>query len=443
MSASASGIPRISELNRRLLFTLFILIVYRLGVFIPVPGISPAQITQLFERTSGTAFDLFNVFSGGALEQASIFALGVIPYITASILMSLMVKAIPSLEALQKEEGQAGRRKINQYSRYGTVPISIIQATVLTLALETGAAEAPGLGFRLSTILTLTSGSMLVMWLGEQISEKGIGNGVSLIITMSILAGTPGALWNMLRLVRVGDITVLGMLLIFVFLVFVMAIIVFVETASRKIPIQHPRKVMGRKMMEGGTTHLPLKINPSGVIPPIFASSLLIFPATLVAITDTPFMRTISEEVIQNPFVYNIVFAVLIIFFSFFYTGIVYDPNDLSDNIKNSGANVPGIRPGAKTSEYIGSILNKITLIGSIYLVAVCVLPSFLQRDPFNLPFYFGGTSLLIIIGVTLDFMQRVQSFVITRNYDSFATAGGGGGARRPRGQGGRRRKRF
>ncbi len=439
MSSPSSGNSRVSELNRRLLITLFILLIYRLGVFIPVPGISPAQISQLFERTSGTVFDLFNMFSGGALEQASIFALGVIPYITSSILMSLLVKAIPRLEALQKEEGQAGRRKINQYSRYGTVPISIIQAAVLTLALEAGAAENPNLGFRLTTILTLTSGSMLVMWLGEQISERGIGNGVSLIITMSILAGIPGALWNMVRLVRVGDITVLGMVLIFVFLIFVMGVIVFVETAYRKIPIQHPRKMMGRKMVEGQSTHLPLKINPSGVIPPIFASSLLIFPATILAITDTPFVRMISDAVIQNPFVYNIVFAVLIVFFSFFYTGIVYDPADLSDNIKNSGANVPGIRPGAKTSEYIGSILSRITLIGSLYLVAVCVLPSFLQRDPFNLPFYFGGTSLLIIIGVALDFMQRVQSFVITRNYNSFSAAGG----RRAKNPNQRRRRGF
>ncbi len=439
MSAASSSAPRISELNKRLLITLFIILVYRLGVFIPVPGVSPTQVAELFERTSGTVFDLFNMFSGGALEQASIFALGVIPYITSSILMSLMVKAIPSLEAMQKEEGQAGRRKINQYSRYGTVPISIIQATVLTLALEGGASETPGLGFRLSAILTLTSGSMLVMWLGEQISEKGVGNGVSLIITMSILAGTPGALWNMGRLVQGGDITALGMLLIAVFLIIVMGVIVFVETASRKIPIQHPRKVVGRKMMEGQATHLPLKINPSGVIPPIFASSLLIFPATLLVVTDNPLVRTLSEGVLQNPLFYNIVFAVLIVFFSFFYTGIVYDPADLSDNVKNSGANIPGIRPGAKTTEYIGTILNRITLIGSIYLVAVCVLPSFLQRDPFNLPFYFGGTSLLIIIGVTLDFMQRVQSFVITRNYESFSGAGGSrGGA-----QAGRRRRRF
>lgn len=424
MSSPSSGNSQTSELNKRLLVTLFILLIYRFGVFIPVPEVSPEQVSRLFERTSGTVFDLFNAFSGGALEQASIFALGVIPYITASILMSLMVKAIPSLEAIQKEGGQAGRRKINQYSRYLTVPISLIQATVLTFALESGASESVGLGFRLSTILTLTSGSMLVMWLGEQISEKGIGNGVSLIITMSILAGIPSALFNMGRLVTAGDITVLGMLLILGFLIVVMGVIVFVETASRKIPMQHPRKVVGRKMIEGQSTHLPLKINPSGVIPPIFASSLLIFPATLMVVADTPFIRMVSEGVVQNPFFYNIIFAILIVFFSFFYTGIVYDPSDLSDNIKNSGANIPGIRPGVKTSEYIGSILNRITLIGSIYLVAVCVLPSFLQRDPFNLPFYFGGTSLLIIIGVTLDFMQRVQSFVITRNYESFSTAG-------------------
>ena len=428
MSSNVASLPRIPELNRKLLFTAAMLIVYRAGVFVPIPGIDPDQIAKMFEQTRGTIFDILNMFSGGALEQASIFALGVMPYITASIIMSLLVKAFPSLEAMQKE-GDAGRRRINQYTRYGTVLICLVQGFMLAVTLERGGVGAatvasavtdPGLMFKVTAVLTLTAGGLFVMWLGEQITENGIGNGVSLLIAASIIASIPGAFWNLSRLVGTGEITVLGVLLIFIFLAFLMGLIVYFERSYRKIPVQYPRRVVGRKVMGGQSSHLPLKTNPSGVIPPIFASSLLIFPATIVTFADVPAIRTFSDLVFQNVFVYNLIFAVLIIFFAFFYTSIIYDPDDLSDNLRKNGGNIPGIRPGRKTSEYIGNVLGKITFIGAIYVAAVCVLPAFLEREPFNLPFYFGGVSLLIVIGVTLDFMQQIESFLITHSYEGF-----------------------
>ena len=440
MSANVSSIPRIPELNKRLLFTAFMLIVYRLGVFVPIPGIDPEQISRLFEQTKGTIFDILNMFSGGALEQASVFALGVLPYITASIIMSLLVKAFPTLEAMQKE-GESGRRKINQYTRYGTILICVVQGFMLAITLESGGfaggadaasvATNPGWGFRLTTVLTLTAGAMFVMWLGEQISEHGIGNGISLLIAVSILAGIPGAFWNVVRLIRTEELTVLGVLLIFGLLAIIIALIVFVERSYRKVPVQYPRRVIGRKVFGGQSSHLPLKTNPAGVIPPIFASSLLIFPATILTFIDWPFLRSFSEAIFQNIIVYNIIFAALIIFFSYFYTAIIYDPDDLAENLRKNGGNIPGIRPGKKTSEYIGKILSKITFIGAIYLAVVCVLPAFLQREPFNLPFYFGGTSLLIVIGVTLDFLQQIESFLITHSYEGFVKKGGMKGPQR------------
>lgn len=439
MSSNISSFPKIPELNRRLLFTAFILIIYRLGVFVPIPGIDPEQIASLFEQTRGTIFDILNMFSGGALEQASIFALGVMPYITASIIMSLLVKAFPSLEAMQKE-GETGRQKINQYSRYGTVAICVVQGFMLAFTLESGGFGAtaggsiamdPGWGFRFTTIITLTAGALFIMWLGEQISERGVGNGISLIIAASILAGLPGAFWDMVRLVQTGEVTVLGVLLIMILLALVVGFIVFVERSYRKIPVQYPRRVIGRKVFGGQSSHLPLKTNPAGVIPPIFASSLLIFPATVVTFVDLPFLRNISEAVFQNVLIYNLIFAGLIIFFSYFYTAIIYDPDDLAENLRKNGGNIPGIRPGKKTSEYIAHILTRITFIGSIYLAGVCVLPSFLEREPFNLPFYFGGTSLLIVVGVTLDFLQQVESFLITHSYEGFVSKKGMKGPKR------------
>jgi len=428
MSTNVASLPRIPELNRKLLFTAAMLVVYRLGVFVPVPGIDPDQIARMFEQTRGTIFDILNMFSGGALEQASIFALGVMPYITSSIIMSLLVKAFPTLEAIQKE-GDAGRRRITQYTRYGTVLICLVQGLMLAVTLERGGVGAatvgsavtdPGMMFKLTAVFTLTAGSLFVMWLGEQITENGIGNGISLLIAASIIASIPGAFWNLSRLVGTGELSVLGVLLIFIFLAVLMWLIVYFERSYRKIPVQYPRRVVGRKVMGGQSSHLPLKTNPSGVIPPIFASSLLIFPATILTFADFPALRNFSDLVFQNVFVYNFIFAALIIFFAFFYTQIVYDPDDLSDNLRKNGGNIPGIRPGKKTSEYIAGVLGKITFIGAVYVAAVCVLPAFLEREPFNLPFYFGGVSLLIVIGVTLDFMQQIESFLITHSYEGF-----------------------
>ncbi len=436
MNRNIGAIPRIPELNKRLLFTALMLVVYRLGVFVPIPGIDPEQILKLFEQTKGTIFDILNMFSGGALERASVFALGVMPYITSSIIMSLLVKAFPSLEAMQKE-GEAGRRKINQYSRYGTVLICLVQGFMLAITLEGGVGSGAtvvkeaGWTFRIMTVLTLTAGSLFVMWIGEQITERGIGNGISLIIAASIIVGLPGGLWNIVRLINTGEMTVFGVVLIFILLVLIVGFIVFVERSYRKIPVQYPRRVVGRKVFGGQSSHLPLKTNTAGVIPPIFASSLLIFPATILTFINVPFLRNMSDLLFQNIIVYNIIFAGLIIFFAYFYTAIIYNPDDLADNLRKNGGFIPGIRPGKKTSEYIDRILGRITFIGAIYVAFVCVIPTFLQREPFNLPFYFGGTSLLIVVGVTLDFVQQVESFLITHSYEGFVRKKGMKGPRR------------
>lgn len=436
MNRNIGAIPRIPELNKRLLFTALMLVIYRLGVFVPIPGIDPEQILKLFEQTRGTIFDILNMFSGGALERASVFALGVMPYITSSIIMSLLVKAFPTLEAMQKE-GEAGRRKINQYSRYGTVLICLVQGFMLAITLEGGVGSGAavvkeaGWTFRIMTVLTLTAGSLFVMWIGEQITERGIGNGISLIIAASIIVGLPGGLWNIVRLINTGEMTVFGVVLIFILLVLIVGFIVFVERSYRKIPVQYPRRVVGRKVFGGQSSHLPLKTNTAGVIPPIFASSLLIFPATILTFINVPFLRDMSDLLFQNIIVYNIIFAGLIIFFAYFYTAIIYNPDDLAENLRKNGGFIPGIRPGKKTSEYIDKILGRITFIGAIYVAFVCVIPSFLQREPFNLPFYFGGTSLLIVVGVTLDFVQQVESFLITHSYEGFVRKKGMKGPRR------------
>ena len=425
MSRNISAIPRIPELNKRILFTALMLIVYRLGVFVPTPGIDPEQISRIFEQTRGTIFDILNLFSGGALEQASVFALGVMPYITSSIIMSLLVKAIPTLEAIQKE-GEAGRRRINQYSRYGTVLICIIQGFMLAVTLEGGlglgasVVKDPGWVFRITTVITLTAGSLFVMWIGEQITERGIGNGISLIIAASIMARIPAGIWDVFRLVGTGEMNVFGVILLFGFLALIIGAIVYVERSYRKIPVQYPRRVVGRKVYGGQSSHLPLKVNTAGVIPPIFASSLMIFPATVLTFINIPALRDISDYFFQNMFIYNAIYAALIIFFAYFYTAVVYNPDDLAENLRKNGGFVPGIRPGKKTAEYIDKILGRITFIGAIYVAAVCVLPSVLQTKPFNLPFFFGGTSLLIVVGVTLDTVQQIESFLITHSYEGF-----------------------
>jgi len=437
MNRNVGSIPRIPELNKRLLFTALMLIVYRLGVFVPIPGIDPEQIVRLFEQTaSGTIFDILNMFSGGALERASVFALGVMPFITSSIIMSLLVKAFPTLEAMQKE-GEAGRRKISQYSRYGTVLICVVQGLMLALTLEGGlgsgdaVVKEAGWAFRFTTVLTLTAGSLFVMWIGEQITERGIGNGISLIIMASIIVGLPSAFWDIVRLINTGELTVFGVVLIFMLLLAIIAFIVYVERSYRKIPVQYPRRVVGRKVYGGQSSHLPLKTNTAGVIPPIFASSLLIFPATILTFINVPFLRNASDLLFNNVIIYNAIFAGLIIFFAYFYTAVIYNPDDLADNLRKNGGFVPGIRPGKKTAEYIDKILGRITFIGAVYVAFVCVIPSFLEREPFNLPFYFGGTSLLIIVGVTLDFVQQVESFLITHSYEGFVKKKGMKGPKR------------
>jgi len=437
MNSNVGSIPRIPELNKRLLFTALMLIVYRLGVFVPLPGIDPEQIVKLFEQTaSGTIFDILNMFSGGALERASVFALGVMPFITSSIIMSLLVKAFPTLEAMQKE-GEAGRRKINQYSRYGTVLICVVQGLMLALTLEGGMGQGAtivqnaGWAFRITTVLTLTAGSLFVMWIGEQITERGIGNGISLIIMASIIVGLPSAFWDIVRLIDTGELTVFGVILIFILLLAIIAFIVYVERSYRKIPVQYPRRVVGRKVYGGQSSHLPLKTNTAGVIPPIFASSLLIFPATILTFVNVPFLRDASDLLFNNTIIYNLIFAGLIIFFAYFYTAVIYNPDDLADNLRKNGGFVPGIRPGKKTAEYIDKILGRITFIGAVYVAFVCIIPSFLQREPFNLPFYFGGTSLLIVVGVTLDFVQQVESFLITHSYEGFVKKKGMKGPKR------------
>jgi preprotein translocase subunit SecY len=436
MSRNIGAIPKIPELNRRILFTALMLVVYRLGVFIPTPGIDPEQISRIFEQTRGTIFDILNLFSGGALEQASVFALGVMPYITSSIIMSLLVKAFPTLEAIQKE-GEAGRRRINQYSRYGTVLICFIQGFMLAITLEGGlglgasVVREPGWMFRFTTVVTLTAGSLFIMWIGEQISERGIGNGVSLIIASSIMARVPSGIWDVFRLVGTGEMTVFGVILLFMFLVLVIGAIVYVERSYRKIPVQYPRRVVGRKVYGGQSSHLPLKVNTAGVIPPIFASSLLIFPATILTFINVPTLRDITDVFFQNFLIHNVIYAALIIFFAYFYTAVVYNPDDLAENLRKNGGFVPGIRPGKKTAEYIDKILGRITFIGAIYVAAVCVLPSILQKPPFNLPFFFGGTSLLIVVGVTLDTVQQIESFLITHSYEGFIRKRGMKGPRR------------
>jgi len=415
-------LPKIPELNKRILYTLLILIIYRLGVFIPVPGVDSQEILKIFTSQGKSFFDIINLFSGGAFERASIFALGVMPYITSSIVMSLVVKTFPTLEEMQKD--QLGKKKIAQYSRYLTILICFFQGSLLVTALQTGLGTgaqivySPGLSFFVLTIVTLTAGTFFVMWLGEQITNNGIGNGLSLIIATSIIAGIPSATGKLFNFVKIGQLNVLTIILFLIIMLLILYSIVFVERSFRKIPIQYPQKTKGRKVFAGQSSHLPLKINPAGVIPPIFASSILLLPLTVFNYIDIPSVNNFAQSFLNNSFFYNSVFAILVIFFTFFYTGMVIKPDEMSDNLKKGGAFIPGIRPGKNTTEYIKLIMSKLTVIGAAYLAIVCIIPAILNAKPFSLPFYFGGTSLLIVIGVTLDTIQQVESFLISSNYD-------------------------
>ncbi|MEW5891943.1 MAG: preprotein translocase subunit SecY [Pseudomonadota bacterium] len=414
---------KMGDLKRRLWFLLGALIVYRIGTFVPVPGIDLAVMDQLFKSQQGGILGMFNMFSGGALSRFSVFALGIMPYISASIIMQLMTVVSPQLEALKKE-GEAGRRKITQYTRYGTVVLALFQALGISIALESqpGLVHEPGLAFRLTAVVTLVTGTMFLMWLGEQITERGIGNGISIIIFAGIAAGLPQAIGGTLELTRTGAFSIPLVLLLFVGALLVTALVVFVERGQRKILVNYAKRQVGNKLYGGQTSHLPLKINMAGVIPPIFASSIILFPATLAGWFGSSesmyWLKDIGAALSPGQPIYVMLYAAAILFFCFFYTALVFNPRETADNLKKSGAFVPGIRPGDQTARYIDKIMTRLTLVGAIYITLVCLLPEFLIVN-WNVPFYFGGTSLLIIVVVTMDFMAQVQAYIMTHQYES------------------------
>jgi len=421
-----SSIAKIPELKRRILFTLMMLAVYRLGCHIPTPGIDPTALMAFFAAQRGTIFGLFDMFSGGALQKFAVFALGIMPYISASIIIELLKVVLPSIEKLYKE-GESGQKKIKQYTRYGTVVICAVQGLGIAWGLEqmTGGSSHmpvvlhPGWGFRLLTVLTLTAGTTFIMWLGEMITERGIGNGISLIIFAGIVARLPSAIISTFQLIGAGEIYPIFMVLLVVAMIAVVGFIVFVERAQRRIQVQYARRVVGRRMMGGTTTHLPLKVNTSGVIPPIFASSLLMFPATIKSFVHVDWVQRVMDTVSPGGTLHDLVYVAFIVFFCYFYTAVTFNPVDVADNLKKWGGYVPGLRPGKPTSEYIDRILTRITLGGAAYVSAVCVLPSILIRK-FNVPFYFGGTALLIVVGVAMDTMGQIESHLLTRHYEGF-----------------------
>ncbi len=425
------NVLKIPELKRRILYTMALLAVYRVGVFIPVPGIDGQALTRFFESMQGTILGFFNMFSGGALEQMAVFALGIMPYISASIIMELLTVVVPHLERLKKE-GEQGRKKITQYSRYGTVVLSLVQGLGIAIGLENmevgGASVVPvaGWSFRLLTVLTLTAGTTFIMWLGEQITERGIGNGISLIIFAGIVAGIPSAIsatWTQLRL---GEMSPFAILIVLIIMVLVVAAIVFMEAGHRKIPIQYAKRVVGRRQYGGQSTHLPLKINTSGVIPPIFASSLMVFPATIAGFVggqEQGIIQTIVQQLTPGTLLYSALTVALIIFFAYFYTAIIFNPTDVADNMRKYGGFIPGIRPGKRTADYIDRTLSRLTLAGALYLSVVVILPTYLIQL-FHVPFFFGGTGLLIVVGVGMDTMQQVESHLVMRNYDTFMKKG-------------------
>jgi preprotein translocase subunit SecY len=414
---------KFGDLRRRLVFLLLALVVYRIGAHIPVPGINPEQLAQLFKGQQGGILNLFNMFSGGALSRFTVFALGIMPYISASIIMQLMTHVLPSLEALKKE-GESGRRKVTQYTRYGTLGLAVFQSLGIALALEgsSGLVIEPGVMFRVTAIVSLTAGTMFLMWLGEQITERGLGNGISILIFGGIAAGLPNAIGGLLNLVNTGAMSVFVALLIVVIVGLVTFAVVFVERGQRKILVNYAKRQVGNKVYGGQSSHLPLKINMSGVIPPIFASSIILLPATVVGWFATGdklhWLKDISSALSPGQPIYVLLYATMIVFFCFFYTALVFNSRETADNLKKSGAFVPGIRPGEQTSRYIDKILARLTLGGAVYITLVCLLPEFLVLK-YNVPFYFGGTSLLIIVVVTMDFWAQVQSYVMSQQYDN------------------------
>ena len=426
MATSATQLAKtgkFGDLRRRLVFLLLALVVYRIGAHIPVPGIDPAQLQQLFQGQQGGILSLFNMFSGGALSRFTVFALGIMPYISASIIMQLMTYVIPSLEALKKE-GEAGRRKITQYTRYGTLGLALFQSLSIAIALESspGLVLNPGFGFRITAMVSLTAGTMFLMWLGEQITERGLGNGISILIFAGIAAGLPSAIGGLFELVRTGAMSILVALFIIVLVALVTYLVVFVERGQRKILVNYAKRQVGNRVYGGQSSHLPLKLNMAGVIPPIFASSIILLPATVVSWFSSGdslrWLKNIADALHPGQPVYVMLYAAAIVFFCFFYTALVFNSRETADNLKKSGAFIPGIRPGEQTARYIDKILSRLTLAGAVYITAVCLLPEFLILK-YNVPFYFGGTSLLIIVVVTMDFWAQVQSYVMSQQYES------------------------
>ncbi len=422
MATPKSGMGKFGDLKRRLMFLLGALVVYRIGTFIPVPGIDPVVLEELFKTQQGGILGMFNMFSGGALSRFSVFALGIMPYISASIIVQLMSSVSPQLEALKKE-GEAGRRKITQYTRYGTLGLAIFQSLGIAIALEAqaGLALEPGMGFRLTAVATLTAGTMFLMWLGEQITERGLGNGISIIIFAGIAAGLPHAIGGTLELTRTGAFSIPLVLMLFVAVLLVTALVVFVERGQRKILVNYAKRQVGKMVVGGQSSHLPLKLNMSGVIPPIFASSIILFPATLAgwfgSSDSMSWLKDIAATLSPGQPVYVLLYALAIVFFCFFYTALVFNSKETADNLKKSGAFVPGIRPGDQTARYIDKILTRLTLVGAVYITLVCLLPEFLILK-WNVSFYFGGTSLLIIVVVAMDFMAQVQAYVMSHQYE-------------------------
>lgn len=426
MGKSLGGTGQLTELKRRLLFLLGALLVYRIGTFVPVPGVNPEALAILFDQNQGSILDMFNMFSGGALERASLFALGVMPYISASIIIQLMTSVVPQLEQLKKE-GESGRRKITQYTRYGTVFLATFQAIGISMALQGQTAGGSalvthgGVGFVFTAAVSLVTGTMFLMWLGEQITERGIGNGISMIIFAGIVAGLPAALGGTLELARTGEMNSLAVLALFAMALAVTAFVVFVERGQRRITVNYARRQQGRKMMQAQSTHLPLKLNMAGVIPPIFASSILLFPGTLGqffgANENLRWIANITSKLAPGEPLYVVFYTVAIVFFCFFYTALVFNAKETADNLKRSGAFIPGIRPGEQTARYIDGVMTRLTAAGAIYITAVCLLPEFLIVG-YNVPFYFGGTSLLIVVVVVMDFMAQVQAHLMSHQYE-------------------------
>ena len=443
MASKFANITQNVELRNRLVFTLAMIAIYRVGVFIPLPGVNRASMSQMVAGSGGGIMGLLNLFTGGAFEMASVFALGIMPYISASIILQLMTVVVPAVERMQKE-GEQGRRKITQYTRYGTVLLCLVQGFGISFFLENqhnanpelGLLVEPGWPFRLMTVLTLTAGTVFVMWLGEQITERGVGNGISLIITASIVAGLPGVVFQLFSQANAGSLSTFALVAIGVIALATTAFIAFFESAQRRIPLQYAKRMVGRRIYGGQSHHLPLKVNMAGVIPPIFASSILIFPSTVASYFDQyPIAQAVQNALIPGDWRYNLLYSIFIIFFCFFYTAVQVNPVDLADNLKKADASVPGIRPGKKTAEYIDGVMSRLTAAGSIYITAVCLMP-FILQERLGITFYLGGMSLLIAVSVALDTVGQIENHMITRHYDDFSTKASAGATGRIAGRG-------